>query len=120
MEPILQAISKALEDADEKSVFYGVATGFDMKRSDPWNYTVYSRDSIDPTVNKTGKTRHYTVAVTRENYLPDEVLERVVEALGSIPGVRISGSIGYEYAVNPGTGNPVEQAIITLAKAEKR
>lgn len=119
MEPILEAISDALERSGEERVFYGVATGYSAGRADPWNFTVYSRESIDQNANKTGRTRRYIVAVTRENYLPDDVLERVVDALDAIPGARIDG-ISYDYAINPGTGNPVEQAIVTVAKAEKR
>ncbi|KAB1647990.1 hypothetical protein [Adlercreutzia muris] len=120
MEPILEAISEALARAGEKQVFYGIAFDAGMKRAAPWNYTVYSRARIDQSANKTGVTRLYTVAVTREDYLPEEVLNRVTEELEAIPGTRISGGIEYDYALNPGTGHPVEQAIITIAKAEKR
>ena len=119
MEPILEAISDALERSGEERVFYGIAIGLDSRRADPWNFTVYSRESIDPSTNKTGRTRRYTVAVTRECYLPEDVLQRVVDALDAIPGARID-DIAYEYAINPGTGKPVEQAIVTVAKAEKR
>lgn len=119
MEPILEAISDALERSGEKRVFYGIATGYGSGRPEPWDFTVYSRGSIDPSANKTGRTRRYIVAVTRENYLPEDVLDRVTDALDAIPGARIDG-ISYEYAINPGTGNPVEQAIVSVAKAEKR
>lgn len=116
-EPILGEVKTALEAVDSV-VRYG--TAYDIGEKDPWNYIVYARDAIGFNENHTSQTAGITVAVTREGYVPDDLVRLVVKAVEAVPGMRVSGDIQFAQVTKPGTDRTVEQAIIGFTKAAKR
>lgn len=113
---ILSRISKALESIGPV-VFYGMATTL---KDDLWDYIVFSRRTLRTATNKTGYTDLYEVAIVRENYVPDEDVDAVIDAMLGIPGVKLSGSeFAYEYATKPNTNTVVEMLVLQFARARK-
>lgn len=114
----LDAIRDALAGIDER-VYYGTASG--LEPGAPWDYTVFSRDSIARSDGRTGETCRYIVAVVREEYIPEGMYGKVVDAMESIPGMRLSKQDAvYTYDVKPGTKQTVEMMVVRFAKAVKR
>lgn len=114
----LDAIDAALRCIDQE-VHYGIASKHDPKK--PWNYTVFSRSTTKPKDNLTGYTDGYLVAVVRENYVPENALGDVVDAMRTISGMRLDAtrSIEYVYDVKPGTSNAVEMMLVYFVRGRK-
>ena len=103
---ILNEIKEKLEEIDE-NVFYG-AVHSRMKET-LWNYTVFNRVKLFPSMNKTGFTAEYAVHIVREDFIPEGLEEEVMAALSTINGVRIDKDGGsYDYVTKPSTDTVVE------------
>lgn len=115
---ILDEIKQALHGVDDK-VMYGTAAAIGEKA--PWNYIVYARKKTKFSGNLTSKSAVFQVAVVREEYIPDGVLESVVEAMCSIPGMRLSSDedVRYVYDTKPKTQLTVEMLVATFSWAQK-
>ena len=115
---MLQEIHDALLKFDE-NVHFGTASWVD--KNEPWNYIVYGRTNSTPSENKTGYTDRYFVAVVREEYVPEELSDQIVDAITAIPGVRLDPSgVEYDYTRKPNTDVTIEVARITFYRARKR
>lgn len=114
----LDDIQAALESIDD-AVYYGVASK--VKESDPWNYTVFSRDGVTPRNNLTSYSESYLVSVVRENYVPEGMYLDVIKAVSVIPGLRLNESrdIEYLYTAKPGTRDVVEMMNIYFTRNRK-
>lgn len=114
----LDRIREALETIDDV-VFYGTAAG--LLESDPWDYTVFSREETRAKDNLTGFTNVYSVAMVRESYVPDGAAAEVIAAMAAIPGMRLDHgtAIGYYYTTKPGTKDVVEMMTLRFVKAVK-
>lgn len=115
---VLDEIRKALEEVDPL-VFYGQAGKLDG--GDIWDYIVFSRDSLSVTGNNSGFTDTYRVAIVREEFVPDADVYAVIDAMLSIPGMRLAGNeFTYEYAAKPNTNTVCELLVIDFVKPRKR
>lgn len=116
---ILTEIHDALvgiEDAD--SIFYGTAS--ELPKDKPWDYIVFSRDVLDRKQNKSGYADVVNVAIVREEFIPDGLAEKVIEAIEALPGFRLKeGSHKYWYAVKPQTHATVEQLVLQFTHSRK-
>lgn len=113
----LDDVKDALASVDA-NVFYGAACG--LPDGAPWNYAVFSRDTSTPKDNLTGFSHRYTVAVIREDYVPEGTDAEVIEAMCRIPGMRLDRSrdIEYRYSVKQGSVRTVvEMMLIRFVKA---
>lgn len=117
MKLILEDITKALEQI-EPEVYYGMAPEY--KGGELWNYIVFNRSTLQSSQNKTGLSDYFRVAIVKENYIPEGEPEKVIEALTSIPGMRLTSTPGeYEYARKTSTGAVVEMLVLEFVKARK-
>ena len=115
---MLQAIESALKEVMEP-VFYGSAD--DVSNSALWNYIVFFRDRRARNQNNTGFTDYYTVGIVHENWVPDEMLDAVIEKLEELPGMRIANTdMNFNYTRKPGTNAVIEVATLTFSRARKR
>lgn len=115
---MLQAIETTLREVLEP-VFYGSAD--DVSNSALWNYIVFFRDRRSQNQNHTSITDYYTVGIVHENWVPDEMIEKVIEKLEALPGIRIAGTdVDFNYTRKPGTNAVVEIATLTFSRARKR
>ena len=115
---MLQAIESALKEVMEP-VFYGSAD--DVSNSALWNYIVFFRDRRARNQNNTGFTDYYTVGIVHENWVPDEMLDAVIEKLEELPGMRIANTdVNFNYTRKPGTNAVIEVATLTFSRARKR
>lgn len=115
---MLQAIEAALKKVQEP-VFYGSAD--DVGNAALWNYIVFFRDRRARNQNNTGVTDYFTVGIIHENWVPDEMLEAVIEKLEAIPGIRIANTdVTFDYTRKPGTNAVIEIATLTFSRARKR
>lgn len=115
---MLQAIESALREVQEP-VFYGSAD--DVGNASLWNYIVFFRDRRARNQNNTGYTDYFTVAIIHENWVPDEMLDAVIEKLEALPGVRLANSdAAFDYTRKPGTNAVIEIATLTFSRVRKR
>ena len=115
---MLQAIESALREVQEP-VFYGSAD--DVGNAALWNYIVFFRDRRARNQNNTGYTDYFTVAVIHENWVPDEMIEAVIEKVEALPGFRLANTdVVFDYARKPGTNAVIEVATLTFSRARKR
>ena len=114
----LDRIREALETVDDV-VFYGTAAG--LHESDPWDYTVFSREETRAKDNLTGFTNVYSVAMVRESYVPDGAAAEVIGAMPAFPDMRLAHgtSVCCYYTTTPGTKNGVEMMTLRFVKAVK-
>lgn len=114
----LDDIQAALESIDD-AVYYGMASK--VEETDPWNYTVFSRDNTSHKENLTGYSERFLVAVVRENYVPEGMYLDVIEAMAKIPGMKVDRSrdIEYLYTAKPGTRDVVEMMNVYFTKGRK-
>lgn len=111
---LLEEIRDKLQNVDPK-VYYGLA-----EKTEPWNYIVFRRNRIKHSVNKTGKTRYYSVAVIREDYIEEGIEDKVIAEMRKIPGMKVSqDDISYDYVKKPNTNTVVEIMEIPFCKAVK-
>ena len=115
----LDRISDALSVIDDE-VWYGVAAKHSDR--DPFNYTVFSRDKTSASANLTSYQEGIMVAVVRENYIPEGMDAKVIDAMTAIPGVKLDASkdIEYRYDVKPGTTNTIEMMVVYFRRGRKR
>ena len=115
---MLQAIESTLREVQEP-VFYGSAD--DVGNAALWNYIVFFRDRRARNQNNTGYTDYFTVAVIHENWVPDEMIEAVIEKVEALPGFRLANTdVVFDYARKPGTNAVIEVATLTFSRARKR
>lgn len=114
---ILEDIEAKLREIDP-NVYYGMVD--DSQNETAWNYIVFNRTGITHSANKTGATDRFDVHIIRENYVPEGVDTEVVDALCSIPGVRLAGdSCTFNYVQKPNTNIVVEMLTIPFVRARK-
>ena len=115
----LDDVYKVLTGIDDE-VHYGLYAG--MRKDAPWNYIVYSRDNRRPSRNLTGLNYGIMVSIVRENYVPDALIETVINEVSTLPGFRLDEgqNIEFVYDVRPGTDRVVEMVILHFVKGIKR
>ena len=114
---ILDLIEQALSTVDP-NVTFGIADPKDIDA--PWNYIVYFRTKARPNENKNSLTDYFTVAVIRENYVPDDVAYDIIDAMMKIPGMRLaSDDMEYDY-LKKDDDTRIEVMTLSFCRAKKR
>lgn len=113
---ILDAIKYALEPLGYP-IYYGTAAG--ISKSQPWDYIVFGRENATGNNNNTSLTHHYTVAVIHEDYVPEDTIKDVLDAMLAIPGMRWAGEIVFDYMAKPGTTDVVELMVVRFDRPQK-
>lgn len=115
---MLQTIESTLREVQEP-VFYGSAD--DVGNAALWNYIVFFRDRRARNQNNTGYTDYFTVAIVHENWVPDEMIEAIIEKLEALPGFRLANTdVAFDYTRKPGTNAVIELATLAFSRARKR
>ena len=114
---ILSDIEAKLKEIDP-NVFYGMVDKRMMETV--WDYIVFNRTKINHSSNRTSSGDRFEVHIVRENYIPDGLEERVIDALSDLPGVRVAGEdTTFYYAAKPNTNIVVEMMTIPFVRARK-
>ena len=114
---MLNELRDKLEEIDE-NVFYGAAKDNDATKN-VWNYIVYGRDRMESNQNKTSFTFYYDVAIIREEYIPENLIEEVIAKVEEC-GLRLAdASPEFEYE-KKNDDTVVEILVIHFCKAGKR
>ena len=115
---MLQTIEAKLKEVVEP-VFYGSAD--DVGNAALWNYIVFFRANTKRSETNKGWSDYYTVALVHEDWVPLDLVEKVVEKLEAIPGMHMAKSdIDYNYTRKPSTNAVVEIASIPFVHARKK
>ena len=109
-------IREKLEEVDPL-VFYGTAANMEAEML--WNYIVFNRDRRAESVQRTGKTYYFNVAIVRENEIPEGLDDEVIGKVLEIPGLKVAGDSQYHYMEKQSTGAVVEMLIIPFVKPMK-
>lgn len=117
---ILEDIEKKLQEIQTNGrVYYGMVDLADAEKE--WNYIVFSRDILRVSESKRGYADRFTVAIVREDYIPEGLDTAVIEKLCELPGVRLANSDSeYRYTRKPKTNTVVELLTMEFVKARKR
>lgn len=116
---ILEEIQSKLREIDPH-VYYGMVDDTEINGETKWNYIVFNRTKITRSANKTGASDRFAVHIIRENFIPEDVDTEVVNALCSIPGVRVMGEDSeFTYVQKPNTNIVVEMLTIPFVRARK-
>lgn len=115
---ILEDIQQKLLGIDSK-VFYGKVDEKEIEND--WNYIVFMRKKLSFDAQKNSFSDKFIVAVIRENFIPDGLENDVIEAMRTIPGVKLSSADGeYNYVQKPNTNTVVEILTLEFVRARKR
>ena len=115
---MLNDIKQALETLG-LPVFYGRAGT--LSGDDLWNYLVFFRSTLTPSTNKTGLTITYTVGIVQEEFIDDELPYKVIDAMCSLPGVRLaSGGMAFDYTTKANTNSIIEVLTMDFVCPMKR
>lgn len=100
-------------------VYYGKAGT--LTAEDVWDYAVFYRRTIGSTGSKTGFSQVYEVALVFEEFVPDEKVWACIEAMESVPGMRLAETGGvYQYTTKPNTEQVIEILTIDFVRPMKR
>lgn len=120
----LKDIESKLKEIDPK-VFYGIAPATlgetpDVFKKMAWNYIVFNRVKPAWSQNKTSKSIYYDVHIIRENYVPEDIEDVVVQKMCEIDGMRLTSEDGaYNYTQKPNTDTVVEALTLHFVRARK-
>lgn len=115
---ILEDIETKLKEIDPL-VFYGKVD--DEKITDEWNYIVFLRKSLGVGAQKKEYSDRFTVAVVRENYIPEGLDTLIIEKMCELSGMRLASSdCPYSYTQKPNTNTVVELLTMEFVRARKR
>lgn len=115
---ILEDISEKLKTIDPNT-FYGMVDSTQV--TGEWNYIVFMRKRLTVGANKQELSDRFTVAIVRENYIPEGLEKQVIEKMCEIPGMRIgSADCEYNYTQKPNTNTVVELLTMEFVRARKR
>lgn len=111
---LLKKIEETLRELDQ-NVYYGLAD-----KQNKWDYIVYARDKTEVNTNLTSRSLYIRVAVVRENYIEEDMEEKLLETMKMIPGLKkTQESITYTYMKKPNTNTIVEIMEAEFVKAVK-
>ena len=113
---ILNEIKDKLHEIDP-NVFYGMVDS--RMREDVWDYTVFNRERMTPSPNRTGYSYYFSVHVVREDFIPDGFEKIVIDKMLEIDGMRLAGEGTYDYVPKPSTNAVVEMFSVSFVKAVK-
>lgn len=115
---LLNDIKNVLEEIDSK-VFYGMVD--ESKIEYEWNYIVFMRKSLSVDDKRLGYSDRYTVAIIRENFIPEGLEIQVIDKMRDIAGMKLaSPDSPYNYTKNTNTNNVVEILTMEFVKPRKR
>lgn len=116
---LLEQIQNKLKEIDD-NVFYGMAD--EEKITDKWDYIVFMRKALSISDTKQGYSDRFTVAIIREDFIPEGLEIEVINKMLEIQGMRVASSdCTYTYIKKPNTTNiVVELLTIEFVKARKR
>ena len=108
---LLEQIEQKLKEIDNK-VFYGTVN-VNAVKADEWNFIVFNRGDFSLNQSKSSVQESYIVTIVRENYIEEDLAEKVIDALEKIrPGLKFSNTKSpYDYLVKPGTQEVVIETL---------
>lgn len=111
---LLQTVEEKLKELDS-NVYYGLAS-----KQNEWNYIVYARNNTKISDNNTSRSQFINIAIVRENYVPEDMEEKLLAKMKEIPGLRkTQEDIQYSYVRKPNTNMVVEIMEVSFYKAVK-
>lgn len=114
---ILEDIERVLKEFDP-NVYYGMVS--ESRAETKWDYIVFNRTNIKPSVNKTSSTDYFDVHIIRENYVPEGIDTEIIKKLCALEGVRLGGTdCTFDYVQKPNTDIVVEMLTIPFMRARK-
>lgn len=115
---LLEDIQSKLKEIDS-NVFYGMAD--EEKITAEWNYIVFMRKALSINDMKQGYSDRFTVAIIRENFIPEGLEIQVIDKMLEITGMRVANpDCPYSYIKKPNTNVVVELLTIEFVRARKR
>lgn len=112
---MIDEIKKALQEVESK-VYYGV--GRFQGRTD-WDCIVFGRRRSEKTASGAGKSKRWFVAMVKEDFIPEDMEEKVIKAMQTLGFKESSGGATYDYVEKTGE-TVVEIGTIEFVKTEKR
>ena len=119
----IKASLEALQSED--GAVFGAAVMYgrviDSKVPDTWNYITFNRDSIKRAgTNLRDFNEYFEVNLVHEDFIPEEAVYKVIEALERVKGLSQSkDDVLFDYTTKKSTSTVVEVATITFTHPVK-
>ena len=111
----LDLIRDALEPFGK--TYYGKAN---PSESDTWDYYVFRRNVLKKATNGTDFLRRYTVAIVKEDYIPENHEFEIIKAIREKTKLKLADvDINYDYTFKGATDFVVEVCTITFTEPLK-
>lgn len=116
---MLNEIKEILETAGAGPVYYGgVPSKIPLNQ---YNYLVYNRAGSTLSNHNTAISDRYNIGIVAENFVPEELPDKLMVALEALPGVTVDPSgVDYDYKIKPNTSTVVELARFVIVRSRKR
>lgn len=99
------------------NTYYGNAN---PENNEPWNYYVFRRYALKKAGSGSDFIRRYTVAIVKENYIPEGHEFEVINAIREKTRLKLADTdITYSYVFKGSTDLVVEIAVITFSEPLK-
>lgn len=101
----------------DNTVYYGMVDN--VNNNDEWNYTVFFR-TVGNYKKNLNSNIYFKVAIVRENYIQDTLLNTIIEKVEELDGVRVvESSINFEYTMKNNTNTVCEILTLDFVKSFK-
>lgn len=120
IEDALSALMEEYPELQMEKAYYGQCSETKLKF---WNYFVYGRKQSVEASNKRDLQHEFVVNIIHEDYIPEGLVEKVIEALQNQDNEtirRTTDPITYTYLLKGNTNMVVEIATITFYRPHKR
>lgn len=114
-------IKSALEPID-KNIFYGAVTEKDFQMMQSADCIIVATDDIKrKDMSSKDLVFTYNIFIVRENYIPEELILNVINAIEGIPGLRLANqSNPFEYLPKGKTNVVLETVMLGFTRTVKR
>lgn len=114
-----EKIKVALEKIDS-NIEYGILTK-DLEQTDKWNYIVFGQEKLVKDDTGNDLKYYFSIVIVREGYIPDNLILEIIDAVETIPGLRLAnGDHSFEYAQKGNTDFSVEILELRFVRKLKR
>ncbi len=105
---------------DQRRIFYGQKPSH--VTIEDWNYIVFGMEDIDKSGNNSmDLSRYFFVDIIRENFISDEVIFGIINAMEEIPGMKlVNGSNPVDYVTKGNTDIVCEMIRLRFIRPMKR
>ncbi|MCM1115680.1 MAG: hypothetical protein NC397_09310 [Clostridium sp.] len=112
---VLDNIEKKLQEINPNTHFVKF---FDIEKISNFNFLVFGKGPLRKNADGKNLQQTFKVIIANENYIEDELVLRIIDAIEEIPGLKLSSntSFNYDYIQKGKTDFAVEALMLEFSK----